>query len=144
MKQALVIALATLSLNCTSGKDGATGPAGPTGATGPAGPTGATGPAGPAGATGPMGDPGPAGPAGPKGDPGAVGAAGADGAIGPAGAPGPAGPRGPSTLVTPWTDGSFAQHILDLPPSQTPVTVVTTTLPPGSWFVMAKLGGSPT
>jgi len=82
------------------------------------GATGAAGLQGPAGASGATG------PVGPQGLQGGVGARG---------------PQGPSLAISPWLDGNFDNHILDLTTSSLE-PVATVSLPQGSYVVIGKVG----
>jgi len=102
----------------TTGTQGPTGPGGAAGAQGPTGPggaTGAQGPTGPGGATGAQGPTGPAGSnggPGPQGSPGGPGPQGSPGGPGPAGSPGGTGPQGAQGPTGPaggFTTNSNAQ-----------------------------------
>jgi hypothetical protein len=96
--------------------------------TGPQGPQGDPGPQGPKGDTGPQGPQGDPGPQGPKGDTGNTGPAGPQGPKGDTGATGPAGP----------SDVWYAEHnpIQDVG-SGLDTTLVSVTLPAGSYEVTA-------
>ncbi len=145
-----VVALAVLVSGCSGSKgdpgpQGPTGLQGPTGSQGPIGPQGPTGPQGLTGLTGPIGPIGPqgltglTGPAGATGPQGSTGLTGPTGPAGAAGPAGPTGPRGPSNGYAPWLDGSFNQHLVDMPAS-VETTLASVTLPEGSYLVTAKVG----
>jgi len=79
---------------------------------------------------GPQGAPGPAGPAGP------VGPQGVEGPVGPAGPAGPVGPAGPAGTTDVFFAGSHNNVFLD--PGE-PITLLSKTLPPGSYVIEARL-----
>ncbi len=85
-------------------------------------PAGSAGPAGSPGAAGPPGASGPAGPQGPPGE------------AGPAGERGATGPRGPSDVVYDRENGNYTVSTT----CGTYDTLVTITLPAGSWIVQGS------
>jgi hypothetical protein len=102
------------------GPRGATGPTGASGAVGPRGVTGATGAPGPQGATGAIGA------TGAPGTPGAPGAPGTDGNVGPV---------GPSEAF----NATAASGPADIGLSPTFTTVLSFTLPPGSYVLNSEV-----
>jgi Collagen triple helix repeat (20 copies) len=122
------------------------GQKGDQGIAGPAGPVGAQGAKGDAGASGPQGPRGEAGAAGPQGETGAAGARGADGAAGPQGPPGPAGPAGPAGPPGPSRGSAAYAFSNDEPrvivPGQEDGTVVSGSVPAGTYVLLAKLSVS--
>ena len=82
---------------------------------------GAAGPTGPQGLAGPQGPTGSQGPTGPTGQ------------QGPAGPSGPQGPAGPSNLF------STTVGVFNLPGDSSSYTVASLSLPPGNYFVLARL-----
>jgi hypothetical protein len=104
------------------GPRGATGQSGASGAAGPRGATGATGAPGPQGATGAIGATG----VGTPGAPGAPGAPGTDGNVGPI---------GPSEAF----NATAASGPADIGLSPTFTTVLSFTLPPGSYVLNSEV-----
>ena len=121
MRLMAVVVLATWAAACSDSSSGPRGPEGPQGS------QGLQGIQGPQGTQGLQGSAGVQGPPGVQGEPG------------PQGLIGPPGPRGPSAAFTPWVDGSFDQHMVDLPASVF-TAVASVTLDEGTYVVLGKVG----
>jgi hypothetical protein len=121
-------------------QQGPQGLKGDTGDAGPQGPQGDTGATGPQGLKGDTGDPGVPGERGPQGEPGAQGERGPRGERG---LPGEPGPEGASGLAVAFAFSS-SQHGTVI--GQGDVTVVSGSLPAGTYVLFAKVqvGGGPT